>query len=307
MTATQLSSELARQIASVLLGKDEAIRLALTALFARGHLLIEDAPGVGKTLLARSLARSLALPFQRLQCTADLLPGDLLGAEIWDPSSGSLRFRKGPVFTAVFLADELNRMPPRTQSALLECMSERQVSIGRKRYRLEEPFFVIATQNPEASSGTYPLPENQLDRFLLRIDIGYPDAVHERLAVKRENGHHDLDALPAIADAAMLLEARAQVEQVTLAEELVDWIVSFAQRTRSEPDFKLGLSTRGAQALHRAARAYAFVCGRDYVIPDDLDRILAPVCAHRITCRIPGQDPRVRLEQLRQETAPTSL
>lgn len=307
MSGTALASSLADRLGNVLLGKDEAVRLAITALFARGHLLIEDAPGVGKTLLARSLARCLGLDFQRIQCTADLLPADLIGAEFWDPSTSTLSVRQGPVFTNVLLADELNRMPPRTQSALLECMAEQQVTIGRERRRLASPFFVIATQNPGTSAGTYPLPENQLDRFLLRLRIGYPAAVHEREAVRREDGHAAIDSIEKVADAAELVAVQEEVQRVRLSDELVEWIVAFAKATREEPEFEVGLSTRGAQALHRTARAYALVQGRDYVVPDDLDRLMPVVCAHRVRCRVPGRDATARLEELRSEHPPTRL
>lgn len=307
MSGSLLAEELLGQLRRVLLGKDEAIRVAMTALFAGGHLLIEDAPGVGKTMLSRALAKCTGLDFGRIQCTADLLPSDIVGAEFWNPATQELSVRRGPVFAQVLLADELNRMPPRTQSALLECMSEGSVSIGRESLELEAPFFVIATQNPASSAGTYPLPSNQLDRFMIRMEIGYPLPQDEVEAVRREDGHRSLDSVEVVADAERIRAAQHEVTQVRLTDELVQWIVDFANATRIDPDFELGLSTRGAQALHRCARAYALVRGRDYVVPDDLDRVLPLVCAHRVRCRVPGRDPRARLEELRSENPPTRL
>lgn len=290
-----------------MLGKEDAIRFAVTCLFAGGHLLIEDAPGVGKTMLSRAIARSTTLRFGRIQCTADLLPSDILGAEFWNPATQEINVRRGPVFANVVLADELNRMPPRSQSALLECMAEGQVTLGRERHQLEAPFFVVATQNPITSAGTYPLPSNQLDRFLMRLHIGYPSAAHEAEAVRREDGHDGLEELEAVASSEDLLAARAAVSRVQLADELVRWIVDFASATRDEPDFETGLSTRGAQALHRCARAYALVRGRDYVVPDDLDRLIPLVCSHRVRSRVPGRDPAGRLEEIRAQHPPAML
>lgn len=277
-----LAQTLSTTIGQTLQGKGEAIELAITALFASGHLLIEDHPGVGKTLLARSLARALDLPFQRVQCTADLLPADILGGQVYDPRTGQLSFQQGPVFTSVLLADELNRTPPRTQSALLECMAERSVTIGRSTYPLPDPFFVIATQNPEDAAGTYPLPESQLDRFLLRIHLGYPAPEFEASILRTEDGHRLAAQSKPVASPQDLLAARAQVDAVRCAPELVELIVQLANRTRQLPDVRLGVSTRGAQALHRACRARAVVRGRDYVVPDDVRTLLVPAWGHRL-------------------------
>ncbi|MCB9890227.1 MAG: AAA family ATPase [Planctomycetes bacterium] len=307
LDASGLARSLIERLSTVLIGKRDVIELAITALFAEGHLLIEDVPGVGKTVLARSIARALGLDFQRVQCTSDLLPADLVGAEVWDPSTGQIGLREGPVFTNVLLADELNRMPPRTQSALLECMAERAVTIGRERRELEKPFFVIATQNPASTAGTYPLPENQLDRFLMRISIGHPDVDAEREAVRREDGHARIDTIEPIGEPSLLRSIGESVRAVRLEDELLAWIVDFARRTREEPDFESGLSTRGAQAYHRAARALALVRGRDYVVPDDLDVLLPYVCGHRVHCRVPGKNPGPRLEELREADPPTVL
>ncbi|MFO1076719.1 MAG: MoxR family ATPase [Planctomycetota bacterium] len=293
---TELAESLSQCIAQGLRGKQEAIEFALIALFAGGHLLIEDHPGVGKTLLARSIAKALDLPFQRVQCTADLLPADIVGAQVYQPRTGELSFRQGPVFTSVLLADELNRTPPRTQSALLECMAERRVTIDRETYALPDPFFVIATQNPMTSAGTYPLPENQLDRFLLRIQLGYPDLEHEIEVVEYEDGHRIVDAIRPVATAAELTAARKRVEAVRCDRELTAFIVELAHRTRASAETVLGVSTRGAQALHRACRARAFVHGRDFVVPDDVRALLVPAWAHRLTT-LRGEDAEAMLHE----------
>lgn len=283
-TATgQLAERLTDNVARVLLGKKNAIQLATVALFAEGHLLIEDNPGVGKTLLARALAKSLDLPFQRVQCTADLLPADILGGHVYQPATGDVVFRPGPVFTSVLVADELNRTPPRTQSALLQCMQERKVTIDRTTHDLPDPFFVVATQNPQTVSGTYPLPESQLDRFALRIELGYLDAEQEALAVARADGFRALESLVAVANADEVRTARQQVRDVRVDAALVRYIVELAQRTRAHGDVRVGVSTRGAQALHRACQARALLFGRDYVSPDDVQALAVPAFAHRIS------------------------
>ena len=280
-----LAQTLVAAVGQHLRGKDAAVELAVIALFAGGHVLVEDHPGVGKTLLAKALAKSLDLPFQRVQCTADLLPSDIVGAQVYQPRTGELTFRPGPVFTSVLLADELNRTPPRTQSALLECMAERRVTIDRDSHDLPEPFFVIATQNPLTSAGTYPLPENQLDRFLLRLEIGYPDVDDEIEAVAREDGHRLLEATRPVASRTDLLAARQAVDAVRCARELSAFVVELANRTRRTGGSLTNVSTRGAQALHRACRARAFVYGRDYVVPDDVRALLVPAWAHRLGAR----------------------
>jgi len=282
---SELARKLSTTVGQVLRGKDDAIELAIVTLFAGGHLLIEDNPGVGKTLLARSLAKALDLPFQRVQCTDDLLPADIVGGQVYNPRSGELTFRPGPVFTSVLLADELNRTPPRTQSALLECMAERSVTVDRHTHALPEPFFVVATQNPISAAGTYPLPENQLDRFLLRIRLGYPEPEHEIDVVAQEDGHRLAADVRAVATRDDLLATRRQVDAVRCDRELAAFVVELANRTRQHGDLLLGVSTRGAQALHRACRARALVHGRDYVVPDDVRALLVPAFGHRMHLR----------------------
>jgi MoxR-like ATPase len=299
-----LAQQLIDAVGQTLRGKEEAIELAVTALFAGGHLLIEDHPGVGKTLLAKSLARALDLPFQRVQCTADLLPSDIVGAQVYHPRTGELTFRPGPVFTSVLLADELNRTPPRTQSALLECMAERRVTIDRESHVLPDPFFVIATQNPMTSAGTYPLPENQLDRFLLSLRLGYPSAEHEIDVVAREDGHRLAEDLQPVAGRDDLRAARSAIDQVRCDRELTAFMVALAHRTRTMADAMLGVSTRGAQALHRACRARAFLHGRDYVVPDDVRALLVPAWAHRMTGRAGGDTEALLHEILAQTPLP---
>jgi MoxR-like ATPase len=272
-------------VGRVLIGKRTAIGMAVTTLLARGHLLIEDQPGVGKTLLAKALARSIDLPFQRVQCTADMLPADIIGGQVYHPQTGDLTFRPGPVFTSILVADELNRTPPRTQSALLECMQERLVTVDRVTHELTDPFFVVATQNPLNYAGTYPLPESQLDRFLMRVRLGYPDAADEVEIVSREDGHRNLDKLQPVASLDDLKTAQAAVEEVRVDRELIVHMVDLAHRTRTSGDVILGISARGTQALHRACRARAVLMGRDYVIPDDIRILTRPVFLHRMRTR----------------------
>jgi MoxR-like ATPase len=293
---TPLAQRLIDAVGQTVHGKAQAVEQAVIALIAGGHLLIEDLPGVGKTLLARTLAQSLDLPFQRVQCTSDLLPSDLIGAQVYHPRTGELTFRKGPVFTSVLMADELNRTPPRTQSALLECMAERRVTVDRETFELPEPFFVIATQNPLSTAGTYMLPDNQLDRFLIRIELGHLDPEFEVEVVSREDGHRLADGVEPVASRDDLLAARRAVDSVRCDRELAALIVELANRTRTSSDILQGVSTRGAQALHRACRARAYVHGRDFVVPDDVRELLAPAWAHRLTPRS-GADPAALLQE----------
>ncbi len=278
--------EVARRIVDnvgrALEGKREVIELAVVGLLARGHLLIEDVPGVGKTTLARALARSIGVSFRRVQFTSDMMPADVLGGAVFDQSTGKFVFRPGPVFTHVLLADEINRTTPKTQSALLEAMDERQVSIDGKTHSLDEPFFVVATQNPDEFYGTYPLPESQLDRFLVRLRIGYPPPEVERRVIRHRRGAEPTDTLSAVVDHQALLDAQAAVDAVRVDDVLVEYLHSVILATRESPMLALGASTRAALALERAARARALVAGRPYATPDDVKALAVPVLAHRV-------------------------
>lgn len=277
-----LIASLLQQLTTVVVGKNDVVRQALTCLLAGGHLLIEDVPGVGKTTLAQALARTLGLRFARVQFTADLMPSDLTGASVWDRQEGRFTFHPGPLFTEVLLADEINRASPKTQSALLEAMEERQVSVDGATHRLPQPFFVIATQNPFEQSGTQALPESQLDRFLMRLSLGFPDPEAERALLRGEDRSALLQRLPALADAATLLALQHAAAAVRVAEPLLDTLQALLDATRHGGRFVHGLSPRAGLALLRAARAHAFVHGRDYVAPDDLHAVLVPVAAHRL-------------------------
>ena len=251
--------------------------------------------------MARAIAATVQGSHSRIQFTPDLLPSDIVGGQVYNPRTGELHFRPGPVFTSVLLADELNRTPPRTQSALLECMAERSVTVDRQTHVLPEPFFVIATQNPRNAAGTYPLPENQLDRFLLRLQLGYPDAEHEIDAVAAEDGHRLANDVRPVASSQDLLAARAKVDAVRFDRVLTAFVVELAHRTRSHGELSLGVSTRGAQALHRACRARAYVNGRDFVVPDDIRALLGPAWSHRLQAH-GGGDPDAALHQILAST-----
>ncbi len=280
--------EVARLIGNVesaVLGKTEAVRLSLIALLAQGHLLIEDAPGVGKTSLAKAIARSIDCSFTRLQFTPDMLPSDILGSSVFLPNLGQFEFRRGPLFTNVLLADEINRTTPRTQSALLEAMNERQVSIEGTTHPLVPPFFVIATQNPFEFEGTFPLPENQLDRFMLCISIGYPDFDVEKQVLACHRAGEPVETLEPVLDAAQLHELQKQVREVRVDDAISDYLLRIVTATREHAELTLGVSTRGALTLSRATQARAFLENRDYVTPDDVKQLAVPVLAHRVVCR----------------------
>ena len=281
---TALAGRIARveqSLGSVLRGKDEVVRLSIVCLLARGHLLIEDVPGVGKTTLAQGLARIAACGFQRLQCTSDMLPGDILGVTVYNAKTGEFEFRRGPIFTNFLLADEINRATPKTQSALLEAMNERQMTVDGVTYPLAEPFMVVATQNPVEHHGTYPLPESQLDRFLMRLRIGYPAAESER-EILRNGRAPQAQVSAAVLTGAELIETQAAVERISVDEALVGYMLEIVGRTREHEGLALGVSPRGAQALYRASQALALVEGRGYVLPDDIKRLTVPVFAHRV-------------------------
>ncbi len=272
-------------IERVILGKDRQVRLCLTCLLARGHLLIEDVPGVGKTTLAHALAQVLGLAWQRVQFTSDLLPADILGVSVFDRASQQFNFRQGPVFTQLLLADEVNRASPRTQSALLEAMEERQVSVDGTSHRLPEPFFVVATQNPHEQLGTFPLPESQLDRFLMRVTLGYPDAVHERELLRNGDRRDLISRIAPVLDAQALIRAQHMVRATHVAEAMLDYAQTLVARTRDRADLRLGLSPRAGQGLVRCAQAWARLAGRSNVLPEDVQAVLPAVIAHRLERR----------------------
>jgi MoxR-like ATPase len=273
-------AELEAALGSAIRGKPEAIRLSVVCLLARGHLLIEDVPGVGKTTLAQALARAVSCRFHRLQFTSDMLPSDVLGVTIYNAHSEAFEFKPGPIFSNFLLADEINRTTPKTQSALLEAMNESQVTIDGHSHGLARPFMVIATQNPVEHHGTYPLPESQLDRFLMRLRIGYPDRMSER-EILRNSTHNLPEAVPALC-ADDVLQAQDAVHSVRVEESLVDYMLAIVEKTRNHESLALGVSPRGSQALFRAVQALALVEGRDFAIPDDIKRLTVPVFAHRV-------------------------
>jgi MoxR-like ATPase len=266
----------------IILGKEAQIRMALACLLARGHLLIEDIPGVGKTTLAHVLARSLGLHFQRIQFTSDMLPADILGVSIYERDSGSFKFHPGPIFSQLILADEVNRATPKTQSALLEAMEEHQVTAEGETRKLPEPFFVIATQNPSEQVGTFPLPESQLDRFLMRIELGYPDRAAERALLSGTDRRDLLATLGPCMTPAELVELQGNAQQVHVAPALLDYVQALVEHTRRAPEFSAGLSPRAALAMLHSARAWALIEGRDKVIPEDVQAIVPGVAGHRL-------------------------
>jgi len=279
------SSPINRVIAAasqIILGKEAQLRLALACVLARGHLLIEDLPGVGKTTLAHVLARSLGLHFQRIQFTSDMLPADILGVAVYERDSGSFKFHPGPIFSQVILADEVNRSTPKTQSALLEAMEEHQVTAEGETRKLPEPFFVIATQNPSEQVGTFPLPESQLDRFMMRIELGYPDRDAERALLSGADRRDLLATLDPCMSPAELMELQAAVQRIHVAPALLDYVQAIVEHTRRSPDYVAGLSPRAALALVHSARAWAMLEGRDKVLPEDVQAILPGVAAHRL-------------------------
>jgi MoxR-like ATPase len=277
-----LLARLRDNIAAVFLGKPDAIQMTLITLLAEGHLLLEDVPGVGKTLLAKAIARSLTCGFNRIQFTPDLLPSDLLGTSIYHQGTAAFVFQPGPVFTNVVLADEINRATPRTQSALLEAMSDRQVTVDGQTRALGPPFFVLGTQNPYEFEGTYPLPESQLDRFLMRLHIGYPDREAEKRILTGHRAGEPIDQLQPVLSPPEVLALQQSVRQIRVDDSLANYLLEIVNTTRSHRNLYLGASTRAALALYRAAQARALVEGRDYVVPDDVKVLAVPVLAHRI-------------------------
>jgi len=299
-----LLNAIVEQVGQVILGKEPQVRLALACMLARGHLLIEDLPGVGKTTLAHTLARVLGLEFKRLQFTSDLLPADILGVSIFQPQTSSFAFHPGPIFTQVLLADEINRATPKTQSALLEAMEERQVSAEGATHRLPEPFFVIATQNPHHLIGTFPLPESQLDRFLMCIELGYPDRAAERGLLKGRDRRALLDTLAAAIDPPRLVALQQQAGRLHAADALLDYVQNLLDATRHSARFAEGLSPRAGLALLAAARAWALLAGRDMVLPEDVQAVATAVIGHRLHPVAEASEPRAQLVRHLIESVP---
>lgn len=270
------------QVGTILLGKEHEIKLAVTCLLSRGHLLIEDLPGMGKTTLAHALANALGLSFNRIQFTSDLLPADVLGVSVYDKDTGKFLFHPGPIFNQLILADEINRTTPKSQSALLEAMEERQVTVDGDSRQLPAPFFVIATQNPTTQAGTFPLPESQLDRFLMRIELGYPDPQAERILLKGEDRRDVLSRLSATLSVRELLDIQDACSGVKVSEALLDYIQRLIQYTRQRPEFAYGLSPRGSLALLSCAKTWAYIEGREHVVPEDVQAVLPSVVEHRL-------------------------
>lgn len=280
-----LAERLEKNIGNVIVGKQSQIELVLVALLAGGHVLLEDMPGTGKTTLAKTLAKSLQCDFSRVQFTPDLLPADITGMRVYDQKNGTFTFLKGPAFTNILLADEINRATPRTQSALLECMEERQITEGGTAYTLAKPFFVIATQNPVETQGTFPLPEAQLDRFLIRLSLGYPDAEEAVTMLQRFVDRQPLESVQSVTDGEELRKAIALCTQCRVADDIMRYMADLCQKARDPEKVRLGPSPRAMLALMRACQALAAIRGRDYVIPDDVKELAVPVLAHRIIMR----------------------
>ena len=288
--------QIVAQVSKVVLGKEDQIRLALTCLLAGGHLLIEDIPGIGKTTLAKVLSRSLGLNFRRIQCTSDMLPGDILGVSVFERKSSSFLFHPGPIFSQVLLADEINRATPKTQSALLEAMEERQVTVEGKTRALEQPFFVIATQNPIEQSGTFPLPESQLDRFLMRIDLGYPNRAAEKRLLSQGEARSSLGDIAPLLTSEDVLTLQQQVGDIKVSDALLEYVQDLLGFTRQSPHFHVGLSPRAGLNLLAAAKSCAYMQQRDYALPEDLQQVMPWVVGHRLRSQDEGVEfPREKL------------
>lgn len=278
-------ASLQANVERVIRGKSEVVQFCIAALLAKGHILLEDVPGVGKTTLAHALARSVSLSFQRIQFTSDLLPADIVGVTIYNQDQQEFEFVSGPVFTNVLLADEINRATPKSQSALLEAMSEGTITVEKRRLPLPDPFLVIATQNPIEHVGTYPLPESQLDRFLMRLTIGYPSVNDEKELLRAGGAHDVLEHLEPVLDADEVRELQARVANVHVSESLLEYLMAIVQKTRTHAEVALGVSTRGALTYFRVCQSLAMVAGRDFVVPDDIKRLAVPVLSHRIVMK----------------------
>jgi MoxR-like ATPase len=298
--ASQRAAQLETALRKVIRGKDDVVRLALVSVLARGHLLIEGVPGVGKTTLGQAIARAIDCSFQRVQFTSDMLPSDVLGISIYSATNEEFEFKRGPVFANVLLADEINRTTPKTQSALLEAMNEGQVTVDAHSYALPRPFLVIATQNPVEHHGTYPLPESQLDRFLMRVRMGYPNATAEREILRAEAGAAQLEQMRPVLTGADVLEMQAAVTQVRVDDSLVNYALAIVQKTRETEQFSLGVSPRGSLMLYRAAQASAFLEGRTFCVPEDFKPLVVPVFAHRVAVNGAGSSTLKKSEQAEQ-------
>ena len=283
-----LLENLMNEVEKVFIGKRFVVELTITSLIAKGHILIEDVPGVGKTTLAKGLSKALDLDFSRIQFTSDMLPSDILGTFIFNPSTAEFSFRSGPVFSNIILADEINRTSPRTQSALLEAMNENQVTIDTETFQLPDPFFIMATQNPKEIQGTYFLPESQIDRFILSVTIGYPETSIEKEIIGGQNEKESFDQINKVLDSQQVQDLQKSVDSVSAQDELIDYVHSIVLATREADYFELGASPRAGIQMMRAARGYALVKGRDYVTPDDIQTIAPHVLAHRLTLRGPS-------------------
>jgi MoxR-like ATPase len=298
--AHRTAAEIIDNVSKVIIGKTESIKLAVITIMSGGHLLIEDAPGVGKTMLARALALSLECSFKRLQFTPDMLPGDITGTTIYNQKTGDFEFRPGPVIAQIVLADEINRATPKVQSALLECMEEHQISVDGVTHRMPVPFHVLATQNPIEYEGTFPLPETQLDRFTLRLSLGFPDAAGELTILENQRHHHPIEDLKAVVHTQGLVALQATVKEVFVDTLVSQYIVAIAGATRKHPSLYLGVSPRGSLALYRTAQAHAIVAGRDYVLPDDVKALAVPVLAHRLVLE-PGSSNKISARDIINE------
>lgn len=292
-----------QNIEEVIKGKKDAIKFSIVTLLAKGHLLIEDVPGVGKTTLAHAIARSLDCSFKRIQFTSDLLPSDILGVSIFHQKKHEFEFKPGPIFSNIILADEINRTTPKTQSCLLEAMNDGQITIDNKTYPLPKPFMVIATQNPKEHYGTYPLPESQLDRFMMRIQIGYPDLEAEKWILTSQRPASSIEEMPPVLTTDQVLTLQKEVEMIRMEESLLQYLLEIITATRQSKRLILGASTRAAKALHRAAQSHAFVSGRDYCLPDDIKTLAPSILSHRIIIRSleTVQDPYEEAEEIIQE------
>ncbi len=288
-SARQMAERIVKNVETVMVGKTEAVELAVIALLSQGHLLIEDAPGVGKTMLARSLARSVNCSFKRIQFTPDMLPGDVTGVTVYNQKNGDFEFHPGPIAAQVVLADEINRATPKVQSALLEAMEERQVTVDGVTHRMNTPFHVLATQNPIEYEGTFPLPEAQLDRFLLRISIGYPSQEEEIAIIEGQKVAHPIETLEPVVDVADVVQLQEAVRAIYVDDLIKQYIVALVEATRHHPSIYLGSSPRGSLALYRAAQARALLQGRDFVLPDDVKALAMPALAHRALLASSGQ------------------